>query len=116
VAAAMHPAHAAVVWLDHWHALVARRDGDAAAIVDVDRGVESEWEYLVRVVQVTDDCDRVMILGPGDDRLKFGREFVAHHDRDLVALDIEASVGASPAELFDRLRLLEGDKLARPAG
>ena len=114
--APMHPAHAAVVWLDHWHALVARRDHGAAAIVDVDRGVESESEYIVRVASVTDDCDRVMILGPDDDRLAFGREFVAHHEREAVALDIEASVGASPAELFDRLRLLEGDELARPVG
>ena len=114
--APLHPAHAAVVWLDHWHALVARRDHGAATIVDVDRGGESEWEYLDRVTRVTDDCDRVMILGPGDDRLALGREVVAHHDREAVALDIEASVGASPAELFDRLRLLEGDELARPVG
>ena len=116
MAAPMHPAHAAVVWLDHWHAFVARRDQGAAAIVDVDRGAESEWEYLFRVARVTDDCDRVMILGPDDDRLAFGREYVAHHDRDVVALDIEASVSAAPAELFDRLRLLDGDVLARPVG
>jgi hypothetical protein len=116
VAAPMHPAHAAVVWLDHWHALVARRDNGARAIVDVDRGGESEGEYLVRVARVTDDCDRLMILGPDDDRVALGREFVAHHDREAVALDIEASLAASPAELFDRLRLLEGDELACPAG
>jgi hypothetical protein len=112
----MHPAHAAVVWLDHWHALVARRDHGAAAIVDIDRDGAPEWEYLVRVARVTDDCDRVMILGPGDDRLAFGREFVAHHEREAVALDIEASIATSPTELFDRLRLLEGDELARPVG
>ena len=111
-----HPAHAAVVWLDHWHAFVARRDHGAAAIVDVDRDGESEVDYLVRVARMTDDCDRVMILGPGEDRLAFGREYVAHHRRDLVALDIEASVSASRSELFDRLRLLEGDELARPVG
>lgn len=111
-----HPAHAAVVWLDHWHAFVARRDHGAAAIVDVERGVESEWQYLFRVARITDDCNRVMILGPDDDRLALGREFVAHHEREAVAVDIEASVSASPAELFDRLRLLEGDDLARPAG
>ena len=116
MAASMHLAHAAVVWLDHWHALVARRDDGAAAIVDVDRGAESEWDYIVRVARITDDCDRVMILGPGDDRLAFGREFVAHHDREAVAVDIEASVSASPAELFDRLRLLEGDERACPVG
>lgn len=110
------PMHAAVVWLDRWHAFVARRDHGAAAIVDIDRGIESEGEYLVRVAQITDDCDRVMILGPDDDRLALGREYVAHHPREVVALDIETSVSASPAELFDRLRLLEGDERARPVG
>ena len=116
MAAPMHPAHAAVVWLDHWHAFVARRDHGAASIVDVDRDGASEWDYLIRVARATDDCDRVMILGPDDDRLAFGREFVAHHHHETVALDIEASVAVSPAELFDRLRLLEGDELARPVG
>jgi spermidine synthase len=116
VATLAHPAHAAVVWLDRWHAFVARRDQGAAAIVDVERGDQSEGEYLVRVARMTDDCDRVMILGPGDDRLAFGREYVAHHPREVVALDIETSVSASPAELFDRLRLLEGDERARPVG
>ena len=111
-----HPAPAAVVWLDHWHALVARRDHGAAAIVDVDRGGESDDDYLVHVARVTDDCDRVMILGPGKERLAFGREYVERHGRGVVALDIEASVSASPAELFDRLRLLEGDERACPRG
>ena len=114
--APMHPAHAAVVWLDHWHAFVARRDHGAAAIVHVERDGAPEREYLIRVARVTDDCDRVMILGPGDDRLAFGREYVSHHRRDVVALDIEVSLGASPAELVDRLRFLEGDDLARPVG
>jgi hypothetical protein len=116
MSAPTHPAHAAVVWLDHFHALVARRDGGRAGIIDFDRGVEGEHDFLMRVARTTDDCDRVMILGPGDDRLAFGREYKAHHRRDLVAIDIEASLSSSPAELVDRLRLLEGDDLARPVG
>lgn len=116
MAAPMHHPHAAVVWLDHWHALVARREHGAAAILDVDRGVETDHDFLDRVARLTDDCDRVMILGPGDDRHAFEREYVAHHDRDVVALDIEASVSATPAELYDRLRLLEGDAAAPAVG
>jgi hypothetical protein len=114
--APMHPAHAAVVWLDHWHAFVARRDEGSAAIVDVQRGTEPEHEFLLHLARITDDCDRLMVLGPGDDRVAFGREYAAQHPRDIVALDIEASVSTSPAELFDRLRLLEGDERARPVG
>ena len=116
MAAPMHPAHAAVVWLDHWHALVARRDDGRSGIIDVDRGAAATDDYLMRLAQVTDDCDRVMILGPGDDRLAFAREYVAHHRHDLVAMDIEASASASRSELFDRLRLLEGDERACPVG
>jgi hypothetical protein len=104
----MHHAHAAVVWLDHWHALVARRNDGAAAVVDVDRGGATEREFLDEVARLTDDCDRLMVLGPGNDRIVFGQEYVTHHPRGDVVLDMEASVSASPFELFDRLRLLEG--------
>jgi hypothetical protein len=114
MAAPMHDTHAAVVWLDHWHALIARREHGAAAIVDLDRGAEPEQMFLDRVARLTDDCDRVMILGPENDSLRREREVVIDHHRAVVALDIEATVSASPSELFDRLRLLEGDPLARP--
>jgi hypothetical protein len=114
--AVMCQAHAAVVWLDPWHALVARRDHGVAAIVDVDRGADPEEEFLDRVAELTDDCDRMMILGPANDRLIREREVVVQHHRELVALDIEARAAASPSELFDRLRLLEGDAATLPAG
>lgn len=114
--APMHHAHAAVVWLDHWHALVARRDHGLPAVVDVDRGAASDGEFLDEVARLTDDCDRLMILGPGNNRTVLGHEYVTHHGRRLVALDIEASATATPTELFDRLRLLEGDEVERPAG
>ena len=112
----MPQAHAAVVWLDPWHALVARRDHGVAGIVDLDRGAEPEQDFLDRVAEMTDDCDRVMILGPANDRLTREREVVVHHHREIVALDIEARASASPSELFDRLRLLEGDSRTWPAG
>jgi hypothetical protein len=114
--AVMYQAHAAVAWLDPWHALVARRDHGVPAIVDVVRGAEPEQEFLDWVADLTDDCDRVMLLGPSSDRLSREREVVVHHHREMVALDIEARASASPTELFDRLRLLEGDSPMVPAG
>jgi len=115
--AAALDAHAAVVWLDHWHALVARRrDDGAAVVVEIDRADERELEFFGRVARITDDCDRLMILGPGEDGLASGRDYVGHHGGHLVALDIEAAAAASPNELFDRLRLLEGDEHALPMG
>lgn len=114
MAAAIHGPHAAVVWLDHWHALVARRDDGAAAVVDVDRGAANEQHFIDEVIRLTDDCDRLMILGPGSGRLTFAQTYVHRHGRDLVAVDVEASVSASPSELFDRLRLLEAVEPAPP--
>jgi hypothetical protein len=104
----VHDAPAAVVWVDHWHALVARRKQGSAGVVEVDRRTEAEIDFLARVAALTDDCERLMILGPGEDTLAFGRDYVGHHGGHLVALDVEASASASPSELFDRLRLLEG--------
>jgi hypothetical protein len=116
MAAVMYQRHAAVVWLDPWHALVARRDHGVAAIVDLVRDAEPEPAFLDRVADLTDDCDRVMILGPSNDRLTRERDVVVHHHRDIVALDIEARASASLTELFDRLRLLEGDSPISSAG
>ena len=119
MAVAMHPEcqpHAAVVWLDQWHALVARRDHDVRAIVGIDRDAESEHDYLQRVAEATEDCERLMILGPGEARLAFEREYVDLYRRGDRLLDVEASPGTSSAELMDRLRLLEGDDLAMPVG
>lgn len=114
MAAPTHLPHAAIVWLDHWHALVARRDDGTAAVVDVDRGAATEQDFLDEVTRLTDDCDRLMILGPGSSRATFAETYVHRHGRDLVSVDVEASVSASPSELFDRLRLLEGDEAVRP--
>jgi hypothetical protein len=111
-----HDAHAAVVWLDHWHAVVARRRDGATGVVELDRGAEPERDFVDRVAGLTDDCDRLMILGPGEDGLALSRAYVGHHASHLVALDLEASAAATPNELFDRLRLLEGEERAGPAG
>jgi hypothetical protein len=115
MSALMHDPHAAVVWLDHWHALVARRDNGTREIIEVDRGGAADQEYLVRVAQETEDCKRVMILGPGADLPAFRREYLVQHSQDVVALDVEASASATPSELYDRLRLLEGDELTASA-
>ena len=108
--------HAAVVWLDHWHALVARREAGHRAVVGIDRDAEPVHDYLLRVARAAEDCDRVMILGPGDDRLEFEHEYATLYRRGDRLIDIELRLAASNAELIDRLRLLEGDELALPAG
>ncbi len=107
---------AAVVWLDHWHARIARRDGGHRAIVGVERDAEPAHDYLVRVARACEDCDRVMILGPGDDQVAFEHEYATLYHRGDRLVDVEVRAATSNAELIDRLRLLEGDELARPVG
>ena len=108
--------HAAVVWLDHGHALIARQDNGRPAIVDLDRGAEPAHDFLHRVVTVAADCDRFMILGPSGERLELERELVNVHRRETIALEVETCVSASVDELVDRLRLLEGDEPRHSVG
>ena len=100
---------AAVVWIDHWHALVARRQAGERAIVDLVRAAEPEAAYVRRVAEAASDCSRLMILGPDDERLKFDREFESIHGWTDLFVEVEASPGTSATELLDRLRLLEGE-------
>lgn len=107
---------AAVVWIDHWHALVARRRDGRQAIVDVERAAEPEAAFVHRVAEVAKDCSRLMILGPDEERLEVDREYIALHGRLDFFVEVEAASSASPADLLDRLRLLEGDDRALPVG
>src|ERR1044072_6095444 len=66
--------HAAVVWVDGWHALVASAPRGQAQVTEIDREAEPEHDYFVRVARAANDCERLMILGPGATRLAFERE------------------------------------------
>ncbi|HEY8239113.1 MAG TPA: hypothetical protein VIF63_06735, partial [Candidatus Limnocylindrales bacterium] len=95
---------------------VARRDAGHRAIVGIERDADPVHDYLLRVARAAEDCDRVMILGPGDDRLEFEHEYEILYRRGDRLVDVEVRPATTNAELIDRLRLLEGDELARPAG
>ena len=104
------PRAAVVIWLDRWHAFVARRvDGGRRSIVEVDRDADPEPVYLHRVAEIACDARRVMILGPDDDRDAFDREYESMYERADRFVDIEACPWPSSAGLLDRLRLLEDD-------
>jgi hypothetical protein len=107
--------NAAVVWVDGWHALVARSDHGRRTITEVDREADPEPQYLLRVARQTDDCDRLMIMGPGDARLAFERGYVALYKRSDRVLDVEAAAATTSRDLVDRLRLLDGEG-GTPAG
>jgi hypothetical protein len=99
---------AVVVWLDHWHAYVARHRDGHDGIVEVVRDADPEPAFLHRVATVAADCPRVIILGPDDDRLAFDREYESTYRRPDRFVEVEACPWATSSELLDRLRLLEG--------
>jgi hypothetical protein len=105
-----HEPHAAVIWVDGWHALVARNDHGHRTITEIDREADPEPEYLLRVAREADDCDRLMIVGPGATRLAFEREYVALYRRPDRLIDAETAASTTPTELIERLRVLDWDE------
>jgi hypothetical protein len=105
----VHP-HAAVVWVDGWHALVASAQQGRARVTEIDREAEPEHEYFVRVARATDDCERLMILGPGTTRLAFEREYTALYRRSDRFVDAETASPATERELIDRLHQIDPDE------
>jgi hypothetical protein len=100
---------AAVVWVDHSHALIARAHSGRPAITEIERayGVEPETGYLLRVLHEAGDCDRVVVMGPDSDRVAFEREYVALYRRPDRLIDVGAAAAPAPTELLDQLRMLE---------
>ena len=74
--------------------------------VEVDRGVEPETSYLVRIVRVIGDRQRVLILGPSSPRLALEREYVAVFKRPDRLVDVEAAGPTDARALVDRLSSL----------
>lgn len=99
---------AGAVFVDHWHALVARSDDTRQTITDLWRDFEAEPAFLLRVARETADCDRIVILGPDTERLAFEREYVSLYQRPDRLIDDEAVATATRFDLLDRLRILEG--------
>ena len=106
---------AAVVWVDRWHALVARRVDGRPAIVEVTREADPEPAYLRRVAEEAHDCPRLIVLGPDEDRLAFDRQYETLFVRPDRFVEVEACPRCSSSELLDRLRFIEGDGSADPA-
>lgn len=105
----VHP-HAAVVWVDGWHALVASAQQGHARVTEIDREAEPEHDWLVRVARATDDCERLMILGPGTTPLAFEREYAALFRRSDRFVDAETAAPATERELMDRLHQIDPDE------
>lgn len=102
--------HAAVVWVDGWHALVAQHEGGRPTVAEIDREADPVHDYLVRVARTARDCDRLMILGPERSVHDFEQEYATLYRRSDRFVDAEPAAGASVVELLERLRFLEPDR------
>jgi hypothetical protein len=97
----------AVVWINGRHAVVAVAEGDAGITSStVERVIESEADFVARIVAAVGDSARVMVLGPTSLRLAVQRAYVtiSHHPDRLVELERHGPV--DPKELAERLRAL----------
>ena len=99
----------AVVWINGRRALVARSEADHGVSTHrLERGIEPESTWLVRVVEVIGDRERVVILGPGSERLALERAYVAIFRRPDRLVDVEPAGLEDEAELVARVRQLMG--------
>jgi hypothetical protein len=104
------PLHAAVVWVDGWHALVAHRVNGRPTVTEVDREADPAHDYLVRVAKEAEDCDRLMILGPGVSVLAFEAEYETLYRRPQRFVEAETAASADERELLARFHLLDPDE------
>ena len=99
----------AVAWIDDVKAMVARMGTDhRISTCSIERGGEAELTYLAIVVRAIGDRERVVILGPGSDRLALEREYVSVYRRPDRLVDVEPTGEVDEAELVERLRELAG--------
>ena len=105
---ASDPTHAvAVVWLDRTHALVARARAGRSVVTEVDRVLDPEARFLLRVAHEAAGCDRVVIMGADAARVAFEREYVALYRRPDRLIDLGPSITPDRHDLVDQLRVLE---------
>jgi hypothetical protein len=97
---------AALVWLDRSHALVARAYDLGTLVTEVDRDLDAEQAYLLRVAREAAECDRLVVMGPDASRIAFEREYVALYRRPDRLIDAGMEIEPEPRELTDRLRFL----------
>jgi hypothetical protein len=87
--------------------LVARAHEGHSVITEVDRDMDPEIPYLLRVLHEAEGCDRVAVMGTDPSRIALEREYVALYRRPDRLIDLGPSHSAARSELLDQLRVLE---------
>jgi len=97
----------AVVWINGRHAVVAVADDDVGITsTTVERRIESEADFVARIVGAVADSERVMVLGPTSLRLAVQRAYVAISHRPDRLVELDRSGHVDPIELAERVRAL----------
>ena len=98
----------AVVWINGRHAVVAVADDDVSGITSttVERMIESEADFVGRIVGAVGDSERVMVLGPASLRLAVQRAYVAISHRPDRLVEVTRTGPIDAIELAERLRAL----------
>ena len=98
---------AAVIWLDRYHALVARAHAGRAAVTEIDRDLDPEPTYLHRILHEAADCDRLVVMGSDAARFAFEREYVALYRRPDRLIDVGRVDPPRGSDLVDHLRMID---------
>jgi hypothetical protein len=96
-----------LIWLDRAHALIARAADGRTKVTEVDRELDAEEAYLLRVAREAADCDRVVVMGDDAERVAFEREYVALYRRPDRLIDSGSPIRPRSVDLADHLRLIE---------
>ena len=88
--------------------MVAVADDDLGGITSstVERMIESEADFVARIVGAVGDSERVMVLGPASLRLAVQRAYVAVSHRPDRLVELERTGSVDPVELAARVRAL----------
>jgi hypothetical protein len=113
VVPALRHATAAIAWIDARHALIVRTAADRQVefreIEAAPDPVGVRSPYLAQVAHELGDRDRIVVLGPGTQRLDLERQLVGiyHHPDRIV--DVDESDTIDRDGLVARLHELTGD-------
>jgi len=103
------PHSAAVAWIDERHALVATTSpGHRIAVTEIARhyAPSSLPTFLARVASSIGDRERIVILGPGTQRVKLEHEYVSAYHRLDRLIDVEPADVAGRRDVVARVRQL----------
>jgi hypothetical protein len=97
------PATSAVVFIEASRAVVGRARGGDRVVIAIARRQEVETAFLGRVAHEIETADRIVVMGPSDERLALEREYVLLTHRPDRLVHDEAAVEMTRPEVLARL-------------